>query len=425
MPQSNTVTISIASTEHEENIYLLGNPPSWMLHYGISVVAFGVMILFALAYFVQYPDVVETKVVLTTANPPIRIKAKTSAKVSELLVKDQTTIREGQVLAVLESTTNYQDVLLLENAIKAFSSSDTKELILPERLNLGSLQTAFSTFVKHLKDYQYFNQNKGVPTKTSHFEGQIKELQTLNSNLNRQKTIFENEVILSARNLTRQKELYSQGIIALSELEKSVAAHLSQKRQLEGTEANRINNEMQIRQLKSQISDLHLTQKDSENSKTLALDQDLEQLKSSVAAWKESYLITAPIAGQVSMSKIWSNQQAIGVGEEILSVVPTTQQQNKVFGKATLPIGTATKIKTGMRSIVRLDGLPYLTFGTIEGQLTNISLVPEKEDYLLEVTFSTQPLVSSYNNTVPFRQEMSGQLRIITEQKNVLERLLQ
>lgn len=56
--------------------------------------------------------------------------------------------------------------------------------------------------------------------------------------------------------------------------------------------------------------------------------------------------------------------------------------------------------------------------------LTAISLLPEKEDYLLEITFS-QLLTTSYGKNIDFRQEMQGQARIITESRSVLHRIFE
>jgi multidrug resistance efflux pump len=72
--------------------YLLSNPPTWMMHYGITAIAVVFSVLLLLSYVIQYPDAVEANISLVTANPPIRIMAKSSGKVLELLVKDNETV---------------------------------------------------------------------------------------------------------------------------------------------------------------------------------------------------------------------------------------------------------------------------------------------------------------------------------------------
>ena len=70
--------------DREQIQYLLGNPPSWMMRYGIMVMAGFFMMLLSLSYFIRYPDIIEARVYLVTAHPPIRILAKSSGPVSEL-----------------------------------------------------------------------------------------------------------------------------------------------------------------------------------------------------------------------------------------------------------------------------------------------------------------------------------------------------
>ena len=101
--------------DREQIQYLLGNPPSWMMRYGITVMAGFFVLLLALSYFIRYPDIVEAKVILVTANPPIRILAKSAGRVSELLVADLQEVKAGQVLAVIENTATWPDVVRLES----------------------------------------------------------------------------------------------------------------------------------------------------------------------------------------------------------------------------------------------------------------------------------------------------------------------
>jgi hypothetical protein len=86
---------NIRFSEREQVQYLLGNPPSWMMSYGISVMAgFGVLML-VLSYSLWYPDVIEAKITLTTANMPIRVMASSSGRISDLLVSDHQAVEQG------------------------------------------------------------------------------------------------------------------------------------------------------------------------------------------------------------------------------------------------------------------------------------------------------------------------------------------
>jgi multidrug resistance efflux pump len=399
--------------------YLLSNPPTWMMHYGITAIAVVFSVLLLLSYIIQYPDAVEAKVSLVTANPPIRIIAKNSGKVLDLLVNDNETVQKAQVLAVLENTAHWQDILKVEQMLQQ------EKFELSNNLNLGELQNTFSTFAQHYKDFAYFNDKNGVATKIGFLQQQITHLKSMNENLRVQLNLITNELYFAEKEVKRQQTLFAQGNASRSDLEKASTALLQQKRQVENSKASIISNNLQVTQLENQINDLRQNKNDKQNDKSLTLQEDIQKLRAAVEAWKNDYLVIAPIAGQVSMSKIWSPQQSVAGGEEIMAVVPF-ETNNTIIGKATLPIANAGKVAKGMKAIVQLDALPYQEHGVLEGDVINISSLPQKEDkeelYLLEISFP-QPLSTSYHRTIPFRQEMSGKAHIISENRSILARI--
>jgi multidrug resistance efflux pump len=167
-----TISLNPSSTTE----YLLGNPPTWMMHYGISAIAVVLSVLLAMSYFISFPDTVEAKIKLVTANPPIRLMAKASGRVLAFQVQDKESVNQGELLAVLENTARWQDVLQLETALKS------ENFRLPEDLQLGELQNDYSIFAQHHKDFAYFKQKNGVATKINYLEKQIEQLNAMNQN---------------------------------------------------------------------------------------------------------------------------------------------------------------------------------------------------------------------------------------------------
>lgn len=404
--------------EREETLQFIGRPPSVLLRFGITAVACVVMLLLALSYWIKYPDVVIAKVVLTTENPPIRMLSKTSGRVSEILIKNNQPVEKGQVLCVMENTADWRDVIALENSIK---KGDPLSIPVLKQLNLGTLQNAYSTVTQNLKDYHYFLEKNGVLQKIQYLIRQIESLKQLNINLLKQKDIQAKEFELTEKEFTRQKRLHTEGVISDSELEKFNALYLQQKRQMEANDAAFINNDMQIGQHEAQINDLSQNKGDNQNTKELTVSEDMRRLKAAIEEWKQMYLVIAPISGTITLSKIWSPQQNIGAGEEVLAVVPSLSTQ--IICKAILPINQSGKVKTGLTANVRIDAFPYQQYGILRGSVENIALIPQKEDYQLDITIPTD-LITSYGKTLTFRPEMPGKAHIITEDRRVMERIL-
>jgi multidrug resistance efflux pump len=412
--------------ERAELNYFLGDPPSWMLRYGILVVLFIFGLLLFLSYLIKYPDTVHCTVVLTTEQPPIRVLAQASGRVSELLVKENESVQTGQILAVLENIAEWRDVLRLETMLQKSTplptlSGSAISIIPPNDLHLGTLQTIYSTFTQNAKDYAYFTTSNGVSTKIQHLARQIESLRALNQNLVKQKEIQVAESTLAASDFNRQKQLHTEGVISDLEFEKANTVFLQQRRQIEATEANFINNEMQIHQHESQISDLAQTKNDNQNTKQLTANEDTHRLLTAIGEWKRQNLVIAPIAGTITLSKIWSAKQAINGGDELLTVVPS-QVSMHVVGKATMPIANSGKVHTGLPAKIQLDNFPYMEYGILEGTVRNIALVPQKENYLVEIALNDS-LRTTYGKHIVFKQEIQGFANIITEDRRMIARI--
>jgi multidrug efflux pump subunit AcrA (membrane-fusion protein) len=417
MPELITNPTDLNLNERDEILQFIGRPPSVFLRFGIMAVAIVVVLLLTMSYWIKYPDVVTAKVVLMTENPPIHVFAQAGGRVSNILIKNNENVKEGQVLAIMNNTARWQDVLLLERELE-----QNNGVQISKTLELGALQGIYSTFTQNEKDFQYFQNKNGVAQKIAYLNQQIEATQQLNNNLLKQKEFQVKEFALSEKELNRQNQLHTEGVISDAEFEKFNSQYLQQKRQLEAIEATFINNQMQIQQHQAQISDLTQGKSDNQNTKELTLQEDINRLKSAIADWKQQYLIIAPISGKVTLSKIWSSQQNINSGDEFLAIVPDNSQ-NQVICKATLPIAQAGKVKLGLITNIRIDAFPYQQYGILKGEVSNIALVPQKEDYQLDIKLQNG-MNTSYGKTLNFRQEMQGSANIITEDRRVIERVL-
>jgi HlyD family secretion protein len=181
-------------------------------------------------------------------------------------------------------------------------------------------------------------------------------LESIGANLQKQMATMREEFALATKAYQRQQQLHRDKVIADKELETSEAQYLAQKRQVESTEATLLQNQMQVKQLQGQINDLQQGKSDNQNEKELTLSEDIHRLRSAIAEWKQTFLVVAPITGQVSFSTIWSPQQPVNPGEEVLAIVPSppASANTSIVGKATVPAANSGKIAPGQQVIVRL-----------------------------------------------------------------------
>ncbi|MDR0863468.1 MAG: biotin/lipoyl-binding protein [Candidatus Symbiothrix sp.] len=87
--------IELRSEEFQE---VLGSVPSWILRWGITILAVVIVILLIGSAIIKYPDVIPAQVVLTSSTPPAAIVAHASGKIKQLYVRDNQEIKSGDYI---------------------------------------------------------------------------------------------------------------------------------------------------------------------------------------------------------------------------------------------------------------------------------------------------------------------------------------
>jgi hypothetical protein len=132
------------------------------------------------------------------------------------------------------------------------------------------------------------------------------------------------------------------------------------------------------------------------------------------------YLIEGPIGGKISFFNIWTINQQVRAGDELFSVVPTQKQQ--FIGKCLLPAVNTGKLSLKQTVNIKLDNYPYNENGMLQGIVTNISEVPNKDTYAIDVNL-INGLETSYHKTLTYKEQMKGKSDIITKNISVMDRI--
>ena len=117
---------------------------------------------------------------------------------------------------------------------------------------------------------------------------------------------------------------------------------------------------------------------------------------------------------------MWATNQNIKQGDELFSVIPTQKQQ--FIGKCILPILNTGKLSIGQHVNIKLDNYPYNENGMLQGTVTNISEVPNKDTYAIDVEL-INGLTTSYHKTLSYKEQMKGKADIITKNVSVMDRI--
>jgi multidrug resistance efflux pump len=413
--------IEIRSEEYQE---VLGATPNWILRSGITIILLVIIILLIGSWFFKYPDVLNSRVVILTENPPVQLKAYASGKLTHIFYSENQDVQQDSVVAVIENTANLNDIFLI--SIMLDTLSDIRYF--PENidLKLGELQQSWSGLVRIISSYRNFIEIDYYEQKNESLASQINYHNKYYSGLLNQVKIMDKENSLALVQFERDKSLYNDNVIAKIDFEKSEQTYLQQKRSYESSKTSLISTQMQINQLKQQILENNIQKANELKTYEIQIEEALQGFKSQLAKWKQSYLIVSPIDGKVSFNKIWFENQSISAGDLVVTIIP--KEEMRIIGKADIPSTGIGKVKSGQTVNIKLDNYPYMEFGMIKAKIKNISLVPITTEqgifYTAEIELNDSILTTNYNKSIPFSQNMAGTAEIITEDVRLLERFL-
>jgi hypothetical protein len=80
------------------------------------------------------------------------------------------------------------------------------------------------------------------------------------------------------------------------------------------------------------------------------------------------------------------------------------------------------KIRIKQNARIRLDGYPFKEFGVVNATVSSKSEIAREGKYMVRLSLP-QGLMTTYNKTLDFTQEMQGEVRIITEDLRLIERI--
>ena len=150
---------------------IMGKAPSWVIRWGVTVVfaIFGGILLGC--YFIKYPDIIISPAEITTHNPPVDLITRYDGLIDTLCVADGEIVENGDLIAVLDNTSDWNDVQFISTKLNGLSQTNNSTIAIQpwiaDRYNLGDLQISFSAFQKSCRDYNHYIETEHISKKKS------------------------------------------------------------------------------------------------------------------------------------------------------------------------------------------------------------------------------------------------------------------
>lgn len=409
----------------EEVNEILTSTPRWLFRWGISVIFILIILFVTLSYFVKYPDVLTANITLTTINPPISLRSKSNGKLTYLLVKNNDLLKASQIIAVIENTANYNDVLYLDRICNELLSQlkltdSIPNIELKEGINIGELTPFYLQFLKSIKDANLYKNINPYKRQILLLHKDLISYSDLLIKYRKQESINKEQLMLVETDYNRDKLLYDSKTISAREYDNKKKEYLNALNVDEQVKITVSNALIQINSIEKNILQLQIQDYQEHAKLKNDLSQNLKTLESEISKWKQTYLIQSPIDGKISFFSIWAVNQNIEIGDELFSIIPN--QKHEFIGKCMLSIINTDKLQVGQRVNIKLDNYSYNQLGMLQGIVVNISEVPNKDTYAIDVKLNNG-LITSYNKILVYKEEMKGKADIITQNVSVMDRI--
>jgi len=420
--------IEIRSDEVQE---IMGTPPKWIIRWGIVIISSVVLILIVGSYFYKYPDIIEARVTIVSENPPISIVARSDGKLDKIFIADKQKVSANTILGIIENPAEYEDVYSLINDLKAvqhFFNSPEKfiELKFENDYSLGLYQSYYSSFISQLNDCQTFYSHNTFDQKIQSLNKEVADYQNYINKSREQIAVLRQNYELANSQFFRDSSLNARSVMSDVNLEKSKTAMLDQKYAYQNAQTNLASTQITSNNLINQVKEQQVLKLETEQRLLAGLKEKYDNLLNQLRSWEQAFILKTPVEGKVTFTNYWSVNQFVSSGNVVFTVVPDEDQ--KIIGKAIIPVLGAGKVEVDQRVNMKLDNFPYMEYGFLEGTIVNISMVPVNDDngsyYTAEIEL-TKGLMTNYKEQLPFNQEMQGVAEIITKDRRLIERLIE
>ncbi|WP_294218132.1 HlyD family efflux transporter periplasmic adaptor subunit [uncultured Chryseobacterium sp.] len=401
---------------------ILTQPPHWMIRWGNTIILIILVMVLIMSYLIKYPEFVPAPVVVTSQNPPEKLEARTNSKIEKIFIKNHQQVRKNDILMVMQSTANYQDVLALKKIVDSLTPGQLQSFPLHEtsHFKLGELQGDYNSFAKAFQDEALFTRLQPYAPENLAANQSISEYRARIATLQQQKKLEQAKYELTRKSYQRSQDLFNQGVISAVELENEKIKFIQEQQNLE-------NIKISLSQMEEGISNLNKTKSgtaiSTEKDKITYSSQTLqlfEQLRKTLKQWEQNYLIVSSTNGVASFQQFFGENQFVKTGDAILTILPENKEQ--LVGRMSVPSVNSGKVKTGEKVLIKLDNYRFQEYGIIEGRVQNISMSPDdKGNYYVDVILP-KGLRTSYNKTLPFDKELRGNAEIVTQDLRLIER---
>ena len=480
---------SVSPAQHEQLVQVDENDfmPAISLwsRLGGMFLAGSVGILIALAAFTPYKVTVKANATIRPDGKVKVVQAKTPGTIVSIQAQENQTIKKGDIIATIDNSSLETETNLLQNQIQqaqlqlqqlAAQQSALNRQILAEteRINnsVAEAKAELNRTRRNLRDRKITSSAQVQEAQANLNLAQVELEQAQADLISSQATLESQNAALKASQtkLARYQSIAQTGALSQDRLEETKLAYLQQEQEVRAQQAsvkrsqsaiNRQNQAIAAAQARLDnmvaalnpsdaevaIAQNRITQTQASGKATLAtlnrerealkqqamdtqkqLERYQRQLKQSLKN-SDGAIIKAPTNGTLFQLNLRNSGQNVQPGTEIAKIAP---EDSSLLAKAYVKPQDINQITIGQPAQLRISACPYPDYGTLKGQVTQVSPdaistqggagAANTAQGLYEVTIQPESLTLSQGaHKCGLQLGMEGEVDIIAKEETVLK----
>lgn len=409
--------------ENSETIEdIVSDKPGLLVKWGNVIFLVILILIVATAAIVRYPDVIKAEAKLTSINSPKNVPTKVHGKLAKLFVREGDNVSKDDIIALIESPTDYTEVLQLELEMRNIQDgilnenwTEVREELERKYTHLGELQSGYQVLVQSALTYYDYTPGGFYYKKMQIATQEKQNLLAQLANLKDQKKLLEEDVALTQQTFDANEKLMKDSVLSVFDFRLEKSRLLSKKMalpQLNSTIAVNLSQQMQ--------KDRELMElENSINQQKTLFQQAVQTFHSQVLAWKHNYVVSAPISGSIAFASFVEENQYLDTDQTVCYITP---EDLKYYAEIVVPQSKLGKVAINQNVLLKFPSYPYEEYGSVVGSLTFISHIPSENGYLAKVSFPSG-LTTTFGKEIQFRDGLEANAEIITKDLTLLTRM--
>ena len=410
------------TTLHSEEVDdILGKIPGKVTRWGAAVISVIIILMLVATAFIKYPDVINSEITITAINPPVKINSGIDGQIASLFVHDKDSVNCGQYIACIGNAAEYSDIMKLKQWLDTIKISENIAILEKSDLLLGELQNSWNELLSVITEFQNQQNIQFYDKKIASVNAQMIHYKQYLSTVKKQAQFANTELEIYYKQYQRDSLLLVKEVISESALDNSRAIYYQKKSSTQSSNALISQTQLKISECEQSLLDLQLAKAKESHEFVSHITELINSLKNEFSEWELKFIIKSPSKGQVSFSQGLALNYPVKANDLLCTIIQSVETD--YHGKALLPVSGSGKVQINDKVIIKPANFPYIDYGIIYGKVVSVSLMPQDNFYLVEISLP-DGLTTSYGKKLKSSGEIQGKSEIITENSSLLNRLI-